>query len=83
VIGIYPQDMVRVREEVDDFERVCDDADGHELLAIGTAFHHHTVSPKPNHKKIRSRLAELEWKVMGYLSIMMRRSTIVIWAFLN
>ena len=51
-------DWVLVREEVDDFECVCDDADGHELLAIVTALHHQTASRHKN----RSRLAALELK---------------------
>ena len=33
-------DGVLVREEVDDLERMCDDADGQELLAVVAALHH-------------------------------------------
>ena len=36
-------DGVKVGEEVDDLERVLDDADGHELLAVVAAVHHEGV----------------------------------------
>jgi hypothetical protein len=34
---------ILVGEEVDDFESVCDDADGHKLLAIVATLHHKTA----------------------------------------
>ena len=36
-------DGVLVGEEVDNLERVRDDADGKELLAVVTAVHHHAA----------------------------------------
>lgn len=36
-------DGVLVGEEVDDLERVRDNADGEELLAVVTAIHHHAT----------------------------------------
>ena len=42
MVGRYAHlDGVLVGEEVDDLERVRDDADGKELLAVVTTLHHH------------------------------------------
>ena len=38
---------VLVGEEVDDFECVCNNANGHELLAIVATLHHQAVFAKP------------------------------------
>ena len=44
MVGRYAHlDGVLVGEEVDDLERVRDDADGEELLAVVAAVHHHAV----------------------------------------
>ena len=39
-------DGVLVGEEVDDLERVRDDADGEELLAVVAALHHQATQPR-------------------------------------
>ena len=45
MVGRYAHlDGVLVGEEVDDLERVRDDADGQELLAVVAALHHHAES---------------------------------------
>lgn len=36
-------DGVLVGEEVDDFERVCNNTHGHELLSVVAALHHKAV----------------------------------------
>ena len=68
-------DRVLVGEKVNDLKRVCDDADGQELLAVVATFHHKTGSQG---KRLRSFLSA---PMMAYLST--RRSTMGIWAFLN
>jgi hypothetical protein len=36
-------DRVLVSKEMDNLKRVCDNADGHELLAVVTALHHQAI----------------------------------------
>ena len=36
-------DGVLVGEEVDDLERMCDNANGQKLLAVVAALHHHAI----------------------------------------
>jgi len=41
---------------VDNFERMCDNANGHELLSVITTLHHQAASPENQDKKVLSQM---------------------------
>ena len=73
-------DGVLVGEEVDDLERVRNNADGEELLAVVAAVHHHAALSE-THRTRTVSISPYETTCIPHLST--KRSTMGICAFLN